>query len=100
MTASFHDVQLLQREFYNPQTYTVKFTRMKEHDTYVLLAGKKLGPEIVLLGPQEHAYLPHGYFLIEGIGLPPGEPVEILMNLEKNMFKGIKVPSNVYGLDE
>lgn len=100
MSKAYFDVQLLQREFFNKNKFVVKFTRMREHETYVQTAGKSLGPEFAYLKPDEFLYLPHGYYIIEGVGVPQGEPIDLLMNLEKNMFKGIKVPSNVYGLGE
>lgn len=99
-TKAYADVQLLQREFYNPNKFRAKFTRMKEKDIYVLATGKKLGPEIAFCEPDGFLYLPHGYYVIEGVGVPKGEPINMLMNLEKAMFKGNKVPSNFYGLDE
>jgi hypothetical protein len=97
---SYSDVHLLQREWHNRNKFTVKFVRDKSKDFYILGTGKNLGPEIAFCKPDELLYLPHGYYTIFGVGVPDGEPVEMLMNLEKAMFKGNKIPSNHYGLGE
>lgn len=97
---AFADVHLLQREYHNRNKFPVKFTRQKSADIYILRSKKKLGPEMAIVQPDAHLYLPHGYYIIEGVGVPPGTPIEMLMNLEKAMFQGNKTPSNIYGLDE
>ena len=101
MSWTTSDPLLLQCEYHNRGKYRIKFTRLKENDQYVLLSGKKnLGPEIAFLEPEGFLYLPHSFYLIEGIGMPKGEPIELLRNTEKAMFKGNKTPSNQYGLGE
>lgn len=97
---SFADVNLLQREYFNRNKFLVKFVRDKTKDHYVIQAGKNLGPDVAFCLPEDFLYLPHGYYQIEGVGVPKGEPVEMLMNLEKAMFKGNKTPSNHYGFDQ
>lgn len=91
------DPHLLQREYHNQNSFQVRFTRMRQYDAYVVRAGKYLGPAIVTVEPDCFVYLPHGYYLIEGVGVPKGEPLKMLMNLEKAMFRGNKIPSNPYG---
>ena len=97
---AFADTNLLQREYHNRSNHTVRFTRQTSADIYILKARKNLGPLVAEVKPGEFIYLPHGYYVVEGVGLPKGEPIEMLMNLEKSMFQGNKIPSNVYGLDE
>lgn len=102
---TFADVHLLQREYHNRNKFSVKFTRLKNQDLYVLAAGKALGPEIAILEPDGFLYLPHGFYLVEGLQkngktIPFGVPINLLINLEKAMFRGNKVPSNSYGLNE
>lgn len=102
MNNRLSDVQLLQREFYNPNKYKVFFTRMLEKDEYIGRAKGplKLGPAFAVLEPDKHLYLPHGYYLIQGEGLPLGEPISLVMNLEKLMNQGNKIPSNIRGFNE
>jgi hypothetical protein len=98
---SFFDPELLQREYHNPNTFKVFFTRIKARDFYVLNAGKRnLGPEVVALEPDGFCYLPHGYYVVTGEGHRAGEPIKLLMNLEKQMFKGNRIPSNIRGQNE
>ena len=97
---NYSDVNLLQREYHNRNKFAVIFTRDTTKDTYVLSAGKALGPIYAQVNPDEFLYLPHGYYFIKGFGVPNGEPIQMLMNLEDAMMKGIKVPSNHYGLCE
>lgn len=104
-TKAYADVQLLQREYVNFNKFRVRFTRMPEHETYVLQTGKALGPAVAFCEPDDFLYLPHGYYVIEGLNkdgsvIPKGEPIHMLMNLEKAMFKGNKIPSNHYGLEQ
>lgn len=97
---TFSDVHLLQREYHNRNKFTVKFVRDRTKDQYILMAGKNLGPLMTFVKPDELIYLPHGYYIISGVGIPVGEPIEMLMNLENQMHKGNKIPSNQYGLNE
>lgn len=97
---SYSDVQLLQREFHNRNKFAIIFIRQKQYDQYVLRAGKNLGPEFAECAADEFQYLPHGYYVIKGKGVPDGEPIQVLMNLEKAMFKRNKIPSNTMGLGE
>lgn len=104
-TKAYSDVHLLQREFLNKNKFRVKFTRIKEFETYILKCGKNLGPQVAFVDPDQFIYLPHGYYNIEGVNkngtpIPAGTPIEMLMNLEKAMFKGNRVPSNQYGFDQ
>lgn len=99
-TKSFADVNLLQREYFNKNKFSVQFTRDVNKDKYVVSCGKVLGPAVAFCKPDDFLYLPHGYYIVRGVGVPDGEPIEMLMNLEKSMFKGNKVPSNHYGLGE
>lgn len=104
-TKAYADVHLLQREYHNRNAFKLQFIRMVQAETYILKAGKPLGPSIAFCEPDELIYLPHGYYYVFGIDkdgrkIPDGEPINVLMNLEKAMFKGNKTPSNQYGLDQ
>ena len=99
---AFSDDRLIQREFYNPNSFDVIVTRDKNFDSYVIQhkGHGSLGPEKTLLKADDFLYLPHGFFVVTNPKMPVGEPINILVNLEKNMFKRNKTPSNVYGMGE
>lgn len=59
---SVMDDRLLGREFYNANDFPVTFTRKKEMDEYILLSGKPLGPEKVIVNPDEFFFMPHALF--------------------------------------
>lgn len=99
---TFSDDRLLQREFYNPNSFDVIVTRDTRFDQYVIQHKglKFLGPAHAKLKADDFLYVPHGFFIITNPKMPIGEPINIIVNLEKMMFKGNKKPSNQYGLGE
>jgi hypothetical protein len=109
-TFSTFDTNLLRREYWNgytdnsgrqiPNKFPVRFDRMDERLKYITDAGKAPGPKWLILKPDEFCLLPHAFYVITGVGLPVGEPIQLTCNLEKSMFKGNKMPSNTYGLGE
>lgn len=109
-TFSTFDSNLLRREYWNgytdnkgrqiPNKFSVRFERIQKYDDYIIKAGKPPGPAWLVLRPDEFCILPHAFYLITGIGLPLGEPIQLTCNLEKSMFKGNKIPSNQYGLGQ
>lgn len=109
-TFSTFDTNLLRREYWNgytddrgrqiPNKFVVRFDRMKDKDNYVKSAGKPLGPDWIILKPDEFCFLPHAFYIQTAIGLPLGEIFQLTCNLERSMFKGNKVPSNQYGFGQ
>lgn len=115
-TFSTFDSNLIRREYYNgymdpklgkavPNKFNVRFDRIDLHLQYIMDAGKNPGPKYVILRPDEFCFLPHAFYTITGIlengqHLPVGEPIQLIMNLEKSMFKGNKTPSNQFGFGE
>ena len=104
------DDNLLRREYGNgymddktgrwkENPYTVRFTRIRQHDAYVIKSGKNPGPDYFRLLPGKFVILPHAFYLIEGEGLPIGEPIKLTMNLETKMGIENKIPSNRYGIN-
>lgn len=97
---TYADVNLLQREYHNRNKFDIIFERNTAWDLYVLKSGKALGPAKAICKADDFLYLPHAYYSLTGVGVPPGEPMDVLINLEDAMFKGNKLPSNHYGLNE
>lgn len=93
LTNSTFDYELIEREFYNPNNFDVIFDRILDRDTYVMAHQIKLGPAYVVLKPNCHLTLPHGYFRITGRGLPQGEPIKLTVNYGDLKRKGNKLPS-------
>jgi hypothetical protein len=97
---TYADVNLLQREYHNKEKFDVIFERNTQYDIYVIQAGKALGPARAVCKSDDFLYLPHAYYSLTGVGVPIGTPMTVLINLEHNMYKGNKLPSNQYGLNE
>lgn len=98
-TMAVFDPMLLQREYHNRNKFAVEFTIDARWIPYVIRSKgiEKRGPDKAVVEPDEFLYLPHGYYIIKGVGVPDGEPVNMLINLEKNMFKGNKKASDRFG---
>lgn len=88
----FYDVHLLQREYYNPNKFAVHFELMQSHVSYVIQSKKATGPHKAICEPNGFLYLPHGYYVITAPGFEYGQPIDLVVNLEKKMFKGNKMP--------
>lgn len=92
------DYMLFQREYYNPNKFDVIFKINQEFRQYVIEQKglNMLGPEYSVCKADGFLYLPHGYHIISGKGLPAGEPFNMITNFEKKMFIGNKKPSNFF----
>lgn len=83
-----HDEHLVHREVYNPNKFDVYFFRSLEMDEYVKKAKVPLGEQVIRCKAGEHCYLPHGYFIGHGKGLPEGTPINVIVNFGDSMFTG------------
>lgn len=88
-----HDEHLLHREIYNPNKFPIEFRRNKDMDQYVSSSFIPLGPELAICKPDDFLYLPHIYYLVSGVGIPDGTPIDVIQNFGDSMFKGNKLPS-------
>ena len=93
----YFDTNLIQREYHNRNKFPVIFERDTKKDPYVFAAKKTTGPLQARVEPDEFLYLPHGYYFIRGEGVPQGEPINMLVNYEKAMFKRNKKASDHFG---
>lgn len=87
------DFDLQQREYYNPNKFPIVFEIMKDKIQYILQWKIKEGPHKVVLLPDSHLYLNHGYYVATAKGLPKGERFDLVVNFEKQMHIGNKQPS-------
>lgn len=102
---SFHkrkvsDGGLVMIEVYNPNSFTVKMIRQKGYvndsltiEKYILMSGGDLGPSVVEVKPNCFAVLLHNYYYAEGVGLPQGEPINMIVNMGNQMGIGNRLPS-------
>lgn len=89
---SFMDPLMIAVEVYNPNKFPIEFHRRTDCDHYVAMSGKAPGPRMIRCEPDGFCILPHRYYLGQGIGLPLGEPVNVVLNEGPSMGKGIKRP--------
>lgn len=94
------DGGLVMVEVYNPNNFTVNMIRLKGFvndtltiDNYIKLTGGPLGPDVVEVPPNSFAFLLHNYYYAEGVGLPKGEPINMIINLGNTMGVGNRFPS-------
>lgn len=94
------DGGLVMVEVYNPNTFTVRMIRQKGYvdesltiEKYILMSGGDLGPNVVEIRPNCFALLLHNYYYADGVGLPKGEPINLIVNMGNQMGVGNRLPS-------
>lgn len=94
------DGGLVMIEIYNPNSFTVKMIRQKGYvndsmtiEKYILMSGGDLGPNVVEVKPNCFAVLLHNYYYAEGVGLPQGEPINMIVNMGNQIGVGNRLPS-------
>lgn len=94
------DGGLVMIEIHNPNSFIVRMIRQKGWvnesltiDNYIKLTGGDLGPDVVEIKPNGFAFLLHNYYYAEGVGLPKGEPINLIVNMGNAMGVGNRFPS-------
>lgn len=75
-----YDELLIRREIHNPNKFAIIAVRSTEKDQYILDARIPLGPQVAVCEPGGFLYLPHGYFVLHGKGVPKGEFISVITN--------------------
>lgn len=65
--AVVQDQNLIRREFYNPNKFSVSFVRMDNMVDYIVKSGIRAGDQYYLLKHDEFLVLPHAYFVINAM---------------------------------
>lgn len=94
---SVHDEHLIRREIYNPNNFDIEFKRNVTMDTYIKNATIPLGPLRITCKADDFLYLPHAYYFAEGIGVPQGTPIDVVVNFGDNIGIGNKKASLLDG---
>lgn len=94
------DGGLVMIEVYNPNSFVVNMIRSKGFvndsltiDQYIKISGGDVGPKVVQIKPNCFAVLLHNYYYAEGVGLPKGEPINLIVNMGNQMGVGNRFPS-------
>lgn len=94
------DGGLTMAEIHNPNSFAVKMIRVTgminesiSVEKYIQISGINLGAPVVLIPPGGFAVLPHQYYHPEGVGLPKGEPIQLVVNYGNMMGVGNRFPS-------
>lgn len=94
------DGGLVMVEIYNPNPFVVRMIRQNGFvndkmsiDKYIKISGGSLGPDVVEVKPNGFAVLLHNYYYAEGVGLPQGEPINLVVNMGNQMGIGNRFPS-------
>lgn len=83
------DEMLIRREFYNPNSFAIRFELMKESMAYVHRNGIMVGPMVAILPPDSFVVLPHAYYRI----FAPAPVFDLIQNFGDQIGKGNKRPS-------
>jgi len=94
------DGGLVMVEIYNPNSFVVRMIRKNGYvndsltiEQYIKISGGDIGPRVVEIKPNCFAVLLHNYYYAEGVGLPQGEPINMIVNMGNQMGVGNRLPS-------
>ena len=86
-------------EIHNPNSFAVKMIRMNTMignltiEQYINSAGITLGAREITIPPLGFAILTHQYYIPVGVGLPDGEPLNLVINYGRMIGIGNRFPS-------
>lgn len=86
-----HDEHLIRRELYNPNEFTLILKRDTTKDTYIARNLIPLGPENIILQPDEFILVPHFYWIIHAKN--GADQINLIQNFGNEIGKGNKKPS-------
>lgn len=85
------DEHLVCREIYNPNAYSIIFSRNKVQDRLIIASKIPLGAETIICKPYDWVFLPHGYYLAKASN--GADLINCITNFGDAIGKGNKLPS-------
>lgn len=89
------DFALVMMEIHNPNKFAIRFDIDKTMLWYIRYNNITETPHSGIIQPGGFQILTHRFYILTGIGLPQGEPVNVIVNMGNNMGIGNTLPSAI-----